>query len=217
MSSLREIFVKAVCARGRRTFVRTHRFRTKNHPEDLLGCRLTNHRYTTYIDGEQVTVGGSYDIHMWYSYADINDSGKVQTAVSVQTIEFEENVPVHYLSGTASAVVNAQARVVATRQPRAAEISLDADGVVQVAVEDGYSVEVIGETTLWVPAYSGVAGEFGDDKKKGFDMWEAADGADFDADFEDDFDDDDALSTSEDHFGTGVSTYDEYEERNKVG
>ena len=38
MGTLREIFVKAVCARGKRSFARLHRFRTKNHPEDLLGA-----------------------------------------------------------------------------------------------------------------------------------------------------------------------------------
>lgn len=215
MSSLREIFVKAVCARGRRTFVRMHRFRTKNHPDDLLGCRLTNHRYTTNIDAERVTVSGSYDIHMWYSYTGMDDGGRMHTAVSVQTVEFEEHVPVQYLSGPPSVIVNAQARVTATRHPRAAEISLDADGVVQVAIEDGYSAEVVGETTLWVPTYVGVAGEFGEDKKKDFGFWEAADG-DFENDFEDEFDDsEDDFSTGDDEFGSAAA-YDEREEQRKV-
>lgn len=211
MSSLREIFVKAVCARGRRTFVRTHRFRTKNHPDDLLGCRLTNHRYQTHISADQVTVSGSYDIHMWYSYAGLDDGGNVHTAVTVQTVEFEERLPVQYISGTNTAVVDAQARIVATRLPRAAEISLDGDGVVQVSVEDGYSVEVVGETTLWVAAYAGVGSEFGDDKKKGFGLWEAADD-DFDSDFEDELYDDD-FNAAEEQFGTGVVINDESERR----
>lgn len=196
MSSLREIFVKAVCARGRRTFVRMHRFRTKNHPDDLLGCRVTNHRYTTTMDGTRVTVNGAYDIHMWYSYTGIDDGSRMHTAVSVQTVEFVEHVPVEYLAGAATAVVGAQAQVTATRHPRAAEVSLDADGVVQVAVEDGYAAEVVGETTLWVPAYAGSMDEFGDDKKKGFGFWEAADG-DLDVDFDDEFDDEDDLDVGD--------------------
>src|SRR5690606_15174276 len=66
MSALREIFVKAVCARGKRGFVRTHRFRTKYHPDDLLGCRVTNHRVAAVLTGGGgVAVQGSYDIHLW--------------------------------------------------------------------------------------------------------------------------------------------------------
>jgi len=189
MGTLREIFVKAVCARGKRTFARLHRFRTKNHPEDLLGCRLTNHRFSSSMDGDGVIVTGSYDIHVWYSYSagDAYDggSGRVQTAVSVQTVEFQERIPVQYIDGSAGGVSNPHCRMTATRHPRATEISLDADGVVQVAVEDGYATEVIADTTLWVPVYA--AGDALDDKKKGFELWEAADG-EFDDYFDDELD-----------------------------
>lgn len=208
MNSLREIFVKAVCARGRRTFVRTHRFRTKNHPDDLLGCRVTNHRYTTTMDGSRVTVSGAYDIHMWYSYTGIDDDGQTHTAVSVQTVQFDEDVPVEYVSGTGGGVLQAEARVTATRHPRAAEVSLDADGVVQVAVEDGYAAEVVGDTTLWVPAYAGAMDGFDDDKKKGFDFWEAAEG-DFDEDFDDEFDDEVDFDAGDEQLVRDVGAVDE--------
>lgn len=189
MGTLREIFVKAVCARGKRTFARLHRFRTKNHPEDLLGCRLTNHRFSSSMDGDAVIVTGSYDIHVWYSYTTGDDfeggPGRVQTAVSVQTVEFQERVPVQYIDGSSRGVANPHCRLTATRHPRATEISLDADGVVQVAVEDGYATEVIADTTLWVPVYA--AGDALDDKKKGFELWEAADG-EWDDEFDDELD-----------------------------
>lgn len=204
MGTLREIFVKAVCARGKRSFARMHRFRTKNHPEDLLGCRLTNHRFSSSMDGDGVVVTGSYDIHVWYSYAggDGYDggSGRVQTAVSVQTVEFQERMPVQYISGSSAGIANPYCRMTATRHPRATEISLDADGVVQVAVEDGYATEVIADTTLWVPVYA--AGEFGDDKKKGFELWEAADG-EFDDYFDDELDQIDDEIVSDAHIAAG--------------
>lgn len=184
MGTLREIFVKAVCARGKRNCARLHRFRTKNHPEDLLGCRVTNHRYSSNMDGHDVVVTGSYDIHVWYSYID-DATGQVQTAVSVQSVEFEERVPVHYISGSSAGIANPYCRLTATRHPRATEVSLDADGVVQVAVEDGYATEVIADTTLWVPVYA--AGDAFDEKKKGFELWEAAD-AEFDDEFDDELD-----------------------------
>lgn len=205
MSSLREIFVKAVCARGRRTFVRTHRFRTKNHPDDLLGCRVTNHRHSTTLEDGRVTVSGTYDIHLWYSYSDLDDGGRMHTAVSVQTIEFEERVPVEYLSGSEAVVAQAQARVTATRHPRAAEVTLDADGVVQVTVEDGYAAEVVGETTLWVAAYAGGA-DFAD-KKKHFDMWDAV--GDAEEDFDDEFDFEDEFETGADAVALDAGSADE--------
>lgn len=196
MSALREIFVKAVCARGKRGFVRTHRFRTKYHPDDLLGCRVTNHRVAAVLTGGGgVAVQGSYDIHLWYAYtgADGEGRGKVHTAVSVQSVEFDEHLPVQYLTGSAAAVLHPECRVACTRQPRAREIALDADGVVQVLVEDGYAAEVIGETTLWVPVYAGV-GSSGDDKKM-LELWEMMD-SELDDEFEDDL--------AEDEFDAGT-------------
>ncbi|MBO8141650.1 MAG: outer spore coat protein CotE [Firmicutes bacterium] len=192
MSALREIFVKAVCARGKRGFARTHRFRTKYHPDDLLGCRVTNHRYGAVLTGSGVTLQGSYDIHVWYAYSGVGDGadgsrGKVHTGVSVQTVEFQEHLPVQYLTGGPGAVINPECRVAATRQPRAREIALDADGVVQVTVEDGYAAEVIGETTLWVPVYGGVG--TGGDEKKALELWESMD-SELDDEFDDDLDDD---------------------------
>jgi len=184
MGTLREIFVKAVCARGKRSCARLHRFRTKYHPEDLLGCRITNHRYASSMDGDDVVVAGSYDIHVWYSYID-DATGRVQTAVSVQTVEFEERLPVRFIGGSSAGVANPSCRLTATRHPRATEVSLDADGVVQVAVEDGYAAEVIGDTTLWVPVYA--AGDAFDDKKKGFELWEAGE-SELDDEFDDELD-----------------------------
>ncbi|HEY8418552.1 MAG TPA: outer spore coat protein CotE [Limnochordales bacterium] len=188
MSALREIFVKAVCARGKRGFVRTHRFRTKYHPDDLLGCRITNHRVTAVLTGGGgVAVQGSYDIHVWYAYTGSGDGsdggrGKVHTAVAVQSVEFDEHLPVQYLTGSAAAVLHPECRVACTRQPRAREIALDADGVVQVLVEDGYAAEVIGETTLWVPVYASVGSGSGD--KKTLELWEI-----MDSELDDEFDD----------------------------
>jgi len=207
MSALREIFVKAVCARGKRGFVRTHRFRTKYHPDDLLGCRITNHRVTAVLTGGGgVAVQGSYDIHVWYAYTGSGDGsdsgrGKVHTAVAVQTVEFDEHLPVQYLTGSAGAVLHPECRVACTRQPRAREIALDADGVVQVIVEDGYAAEVIGETTLWVPVYAGVGS--GSDEKKTLELWEI-----MDSELDDEFDDElaeDEFDAAEDELKEEVS------------
>lgn len=205
MGTLREIFVKAVCARGKRNCARLHRFRTKNHPEDLLGCRVTNHRYSSSMDGEDVIVAGSYDLHVWYSYVD--ETGRVQTAVSVQTVDFEERVPVQYISGSSAGIANPHCRMTATRHPRATEVSLDADGVVQVAVEDGYATEVIADTTLWVPVYA--AGDDFDDKKKGFETWEVAD-SEFDDEFDDELDHLDEEIVSDAHIVAGDDSGDKY-------
>src|SRR5690606_30612773 len=110
MSALREIFVKAVCARGRETFQRTHRFRAKYHPEEILGSRVTNPQCRAVMQDGRVRVVGAYDVHVWYSYTsgsqEDGSPGGTHTAVAVQTFEFSAPVPVESLVDDLSAAQN---------------------------------------------------------------------------------------------------------------
>lgn len=186
MAALREIFVKAVCARGRETFQRTHRFRAKYHPDDILGCRVNNATCRASYDDGAVTVNGSYDIHVWYAYTAGGDAetanNRSSTAIAVQTVDFAVDVPVEALVDDLDALQNPEVRVRCVRPPKVRDCAIDADGVIHVTVSDGYGVQVVGETNLWVPVYAGVSSD--DVLKKGDDeLWEAF------QDAEDDFDD----------------------------
>lgn len=193
VGALREIFVKAVCARGRETCERTHRFRAKYHPEEILGARITNATCRASLQDEEVTVNGSYDVHVWYSYHTSDDDGhgtRKDTAVAVQTFDFSTPIPVESLTDDLNGVGHPEVRVRWVRTPRVKDCVIDADGVIHVTVQDGYGVQVVGETALWVPVYAGV----GDDelmKKSDDDLWEALQDAeeDFDPDFIDSADD----------------------------
>jgi len=214
MSALREIFVKAVCARGRETFQRTHRFRAKYHPEEVLGARVTNPQCRAVLQDGRVRVVGSYDVHVWYSYAagshEDGSQGPTHTAVAVQTFEFSVPVPVECLTDDLSSVQNPEVRVQAVRSPHVKDCAVDADGVIHVTVEDGYSVQVVGETSLWVPAYAGLGAQ-GDHMKKSDDhLWEALQDAEesFDDEWEPDEEDvdldEEALGALD---GEGYRTY----------
>ena len=214
MSALREIFVKAVCARGRETFQRTHRFRAKYHPEEILGSRVTNPQCRAVMQDGRVRVVGAYDVHVWYSYTsgsqEDGSPGGTHTAVAVQTFEFSAPVPVESLVDDLSAAQNPEVRVQAVRPPQVKDCAVDADGVIHVTVEDGYGVQVVGETTLWVPAYAGVGAD-GDPMKKSDDqLWEALQDAEdpfddeWEADEEDVDLDDEALSALD---GDGYRAY----------
>jgi len=191
--ALREIFVKAVCARGRETFQRTHRFRAKYHPEEILGAQITNPRVRATYETPGVRISGTYDVHVWYSYAGGGDSSHdhMDTAVAVQTFDYSAPVPVDSLIEDLSTVQNPEVRVQALRPPRVKDCTVDADGVIHVTVEDGHAVQVVGDTTLWVPVYAGTGS---DDylKKSDDELWEALQDAeeayDDDLDIDDDFD-----------------------------
>src|SRR5690606_5153243 len=114
----------------------------------------------------RVRVVGAYDVHVWYSYTsgsqEDGSTGGTNTAGAVQTFEFAAPVAVESLVDDLSAAQNSEVRVQAVRPPRVKDCAVDADGVIHVTVEDGYGVQVVGETTLWVPAYAGVGAD-GDD------------------------------------------------------
>lgn len=192
MGALRQIFVKAVCARGRETCERTHRFRAKYHPEEILGARVTNATCRASLQGEEVVVNGSYDVHVWYAYhtADDGRGSRKDTAVAVQTFDFSTPIAVESLTDDLGGVAHPEVRVRSVRTPRVKDCVIDADGVIHVTVQDGYGVQVVGETALWVPVYAGV-GEDELMKKSDDDLWEALQDAeeDWDQDFIDSADD----------------------------
>lgn len=202
MGSLREIFVKAVCARGRETCQRTHRFRAKYHPEDILGSQVANDQCRAAFQDGHVRVFGSYDVHVWYSYQtggqDGDLDGRTHTAVAVQTFDFSTPVEVEPLIEDLGSVQNPEVRVRAVKVPRVKDCAVDADGVIHVTIEDGYQVEVVGETTLWVPVYAGAGVD--ETLKKGDDeLWEAFE--EIEDGFEDDF--------ADDAFGPGDEEFEE--------
>jgi len=155
----REIVTKAVCGKGRKFSKAAHTISLPNKPTNILGSWAINHSFEAEKVGDIIEVVGTYDINLWYSYAN-----NTKTTVATETISYVEQVPLSYLdSNCAKNTIEVSAT--ATEAPTCvdAKVSTDSSSVI-VEVEKEYLVEVVGETKVCVV----VCPDGCDDDEKGF-------------------------------------------------
>ena len=74
VASYKEIVTKTVIGKGKKTFTDTRRKKIENNPSTILGCWVINHNFEGVKNRDSVTINGSYDVNVWYSYD--NDTKK---------------------------------------------------------------------------------------------------------------------------------------------
>ena len=77
MSNIREIYTKAIVAKGKKLSRNSYTFSLSDNPTSVLGCWLTNHHYEASIKQGVPKIVGTYDVHIWYS-CDDDMSSKVE-------------------------------------------------------------------------------------------------------------------------------------------
>lgn len=96
MNDIREIVTKAVVGKGKKIIQRTDEVVASNEPFSILGCWVINHDFQGTLDDNVVTVEGTYEINIWYSYdnntktdiarGEVNYLKKINTKTIVQDI-----------------------------------------------------------------------------------------------------------------------------------
>ncbi|MBE3553462.1 MAG: outer spore coat protein CotE [Thermicanus sp.] len=150
--SVREIITKAVIGKGNKFSQQTHVMIPPNTPNSILGCWVINHSYTAAKVGDAVEITGSYDINVWYSYA--NNS---KTDVAKENLSYVERIPLSYLDGN-HLRGDEEVKATVTQQPSAVEAKV-VDGKCSVTVEKEFFAEMIGETKVCVLVAPGSCGE----------------------------------------------------------
>ena len=74
MSNIREIYTKAIVAKGKKLSKNTYSLTLCHIPNEILGCWITNHHYEATIKNRVPKVIGTFDVHIWYSYMDEMES-----------------------------------------------------------------------------------------------------------------------------------------------
>lgn len=64
----REIISKAVISKGKKTFSLNDKIEVSNHPSTILGCWVINHKFNGVKQKDKITIEGSFDVNIWYSY-----------------------------------------------------------------------------------------------------------------------------------------------------
>lgn len=74
MSNIREIYTKAIVAKGKKLSKNSYTFDLSEEPSTVLGCWLTNHHFDASIKQGIPKIVGTFDVHLWYSYHDDSTS-----------------------------------------------------------------------------------------------------------------------------------------------
>ena len=74
MSNIREIYTKAIVAKGKKLSKNSYTFELDEEPSTILGCWLTNHHYDASIKQGIPKIIGTFDVHIWYSFNEDSNS-----------------------------------------------------------------------------------------------------------------------------------------------
>ncbi len=135
MANYREIVTKTVIGKGKKTFTTNNRKTVENTPSTILGCWVINHNFQGQKVGEKVTITGSYDINIWYSYD--NDT---KTDVIRQTDNYNEIVTIKNNRD----VVNEEIIVRSLKQPSCVKVDIEGNDIVYT-IEKELGIELVGD------------------------------------------------------------------------
>lgn len=140
MSNYREIVTKAVLGKGKKVFTHNHFVNTLENPTNVLGCWVINHNFKGNKEGSVITITGSYDINIWYSYA--NDT---KTDVVKETFNYKENINIREKEGVDYS--DASVIVRALKDPSCTNVKIDGNKI-NYQVDSELGIELIGDTKV---------------------------------------------------------------------
>ncbi len=140
MSNYKEIVTKAVLGKGKKVFTHNHFVNTLENPTNVLGCWVINHNFKGNKEGTVITVSGSYDINIWYSYA--NDT---KTDVVKETYNYKENINIREKEGVDYS--DASVIVRALKDPSCTNVKIDGNKI-NYQVDSELGIELIGDTKV---------------------------------------------------------------------
>ena len=127
VASYKEIVTKTVIGKGKKTFTDTRRKKIENNPSTILGCWVINHNFEGVKNRDSVTINGSYDVNVWYSYD--NDT---KTDVLKETVPYTETVHIKNNSN----VTNQEAIIRSLKQPNCIKVD---------TIEKELGIELVGD------------------------------------------------------------------------
>ncbi|APT49638.1 outer spore coat protein CotE [Bacillus safensis] len=145
MSEYREIITKAVVAKGRKFTQSTHTISPSQKPTSILGGWIINHKYDAEKVGKTVEIEGTFDINVWYSYAD-----NTKTEVVTERVKYVDIIKLRYKDKN---FLDDEHEVIAKvlQQPNCLEVTISPNGnKIIVQAEREFIAEVVGETKIVV-------------------------------------------------------------------
>ena len=139
MANFREIVTKAVIGKGKKQFTDNLSLPVENRPTTVLGCWVINHNFSGSVSNGVVTINGSYDINIWYSYN--NDS---KTEVLKETKRYTETINVQGIDNDLS---NQEVIIRSLSGPSCVKAEIDGNNI-NCVVEKTLGIELVGDTKV---------------------------------------------------------------------
>ena len=140
-SNFKEIVTKTVVGKGRKTFSSSHSLTPENTPNTVLGCWVINHNFTGTNKKNEVSVAGSFDVNVWYSYD--NDS---KTAVTTRNFTYQEILRLRVKDYDSLSNDN-EIIVRSLKQPTVQDVNIKGNDV-YLNIEKELGVEIVGESKV---------------------------------------------------------------------
>ena len=141
MSNYKEIVTKTIVGKGRKIFKSEHSLTPENTPNTVLGCWVINHNFNGTNNKSDVTVNGSFDVNVWYSYD--NDS---KTAVTTRNYNYQELLRLR-VKDVESLTNDNEIIVRSLKQPTVQDVKIKGNDV-YLNIEKELGVEIVGESKV---------------------------------------------------------------------
>ena len=141
MNNYREIVTKAVVSKGKKLFTSTNRV-TVNNPSTILGCWVINHNFNGVKNNNKITIDGSYDVNIWYSYD--NDT---KTDVVRETNKYSEVINMRERDNTSGEEIIVRS----LKQPNCVKVDIDNNDIVYT-IEKELGIELVGDIKVKIEA-----------------------------------------------------------------
>ncbi len=138
MSNYKEIVTKTIIGKGRKTFKQELEITPENVPDTVLGCWVINHKFSGQSNKNEVSVNGTFDVNVWYSYD--KDS---KTAVTTKNFSYNEIMNLRVKDYDSLSNEN-EIIVRSLKQPTVQDVRI-VDNNVYLTIEKELGVEIVGE------------------------------------------------------------------------
>lgn len=143
MANYKEIVTKAVIAKGKKLFTTDNSVTVSNSPSTILGCWVINHNFNGVRSGDKITINGSYDVNIWYSYD--NDT---KTDVVKETNNYQEIVRMHNREDETG---NEEIIVRSLKQPNCIKVDINGNRI-DYTIEKELGIELVGDVKVKIEA-----------------------------------------------------------------
>lgn len=144
MSNYREIVTKAVIGKGKKLFTTNSSLTVSNNPSTILGCWVINHNFNGTRNNDKITINGTYDVNIWYSYD--NDT---KTDVVREKQSYKEVVNVRRREESDDE--NEEIIVRSLKQPNCVKIDIDGNKINYI-IEKELGIELVGDIKVKIEA-----------------------------------------------------------------